>query len=191
MGHAANTAKTVPGGHKSESPRHRSRAGSSRPSVIAEDGRAQKTKARKKKVRAGRSWVRIVERLDYSVHASGALMLAILAIGMLIYEMTTLVTSSDNFFVAATGAVGDVLFVIIILEITGNIVKRARIRSFLLIVIASVLRETLWLCACMSLDNTPAETTHKAVELGINVAMILGLTASLALLPHTSNEAKR
>jgi hypothetical protein len=189
MSHTANTVKTVSTRPKSERPRHR--AGSSRPSVDASGGHAHKTKARKKKVRVTRPWVRIVERLDYSVHASGAVMLAFLAIGMLIYEMTTLVTSSDNFFAAATAAVGDVLFVIVIVEITGNIVKRARIRSFLLIVIASVLRETLWLCACMSLNNTPAEMTHKAVELGINIAMIMGLTVSLALLPRANDEAKR
>lgn len=191
MSRTANTVKTVSVRPKSERPRHRKRTRSSRASADAEGGHDHKAKARKKKVRARRAWVGIVERLDYSVHASGAVMLAFLAIGMLIYEMTTLVTSSDNFFAAATAAVGDVLFVIVIVEITGNIVKRARIRSFLLIVIASVLRETLWLCACMSLNNTPAEMTHKAIELGINITMIMGLTVSLALLPRANDEAKQ
>lgn len=187
MNHATNTAKAAPGGHKSGRPRHGRRARASRASATAEGGHAHKAKPRKKKAHARGLWERIVERLDYSVHVSGAVMLALLAIGMLVYEMATLVVSSDNFLAAATGAVGDVLFVIVIIEITGNIVKRARIRSFLLIVIASVLRETLWLCACMSLHNAPAETTHKVVELGINIAMIMGLTASLALLPRNSD----
>jgi uncharacterized membrane protein (DUF373 family) len=89
-----------------------------------------------------------IDAIDTSVHVFVALALIGIAVGMLVETVRTLLTTPGPFPVAAGNAVGSILFVLIIVEITRTVFvgsNRVTLRRLLVITIVSTLRGVLFL----------------------------------------------
>lgn len=133
--------------------------------------------------------IRIGEDL---IHYAVALVL-ITAAGVVLYHTAIeFVTSSQPFAVAATTAVNNVLFAIIVIEVMRTVVAHferggLQLQPFLIIGIISAVREILTVGARLSLQGSVHEPSsavvHNALlELGVNAAVVVGLALSLVLI---------
>jgi uncharacterized membrane protein (DUF373 family) len=132
--------------------------------------------------------IRIGEDL---IHYAAALVL-IAAAAVVLYNTTVdFVNSKQSFEVAATTAVNNVLFAIIVIEVMRTVVAHferggLQLQPFLIIGIISAVREILTVGARLSLQGSAHETTrvvHSALlELGVNAAVVVGLAVSLVLI---------
>jgi uncharacterized membrane protein (DUF373 family) len=132
--------------------------------------------------------IRIGEDL---IHYAVALVL-IAAAAVVLYNTTVdFVNSKQTFEVAATTAVNNVLFAIIVIEVMRTVVAHfekggLQLQPFLIIGIISAVREILTVGARLSLQGAAHETTtvvqNALLELGVNAAVVVGLAVSLVLI---------
>jgi uncharacterized membrane protein (DUF373 family) len=133
--------------------------------------------------------IRIGEDL---IHYAVALVLITAAAVVLYHTAVDFITSSQPFAVAATTAVNNVLFAIIVIEVMRTVVAHferggLQLQPFLIIGIISAVREILTVGARLSLQGSVREpsgtTVHNALlELGVNAAVVVGLALSLVLI---------
>jgi uncharacterized membrane protein (DUF373 family) len=132
--------------------------------------------------------IRISEDL---VHYAVALVLLAVAAVVLYNTAVDFVTSRQPFAVAATTAVNNVLFAIIVIEVMRTVVAHferggLQLQPFLIIGIISAVREILTVGARLSLQGSVHEPSSTVVnnalfELGVNAAVVVGLAISLVL----------
>jgi uncharacterized membrane protein (DUF373 family) len=132
--------------------------------------------------------IRIGEDL---LHYVVALMLFAAAAIVLYHTGYDLVTSDEPFAVAATSAVNNVLFALIVIEVMRTVVAHferggLQLQPFLIIGIISAVREILTVGARLSLQGSVHDPSTRVVhsallELGVNTAVVLGLALSLVL----------
>jgi uncharacterized membrane protein (DUF373 family) len=129
--------------------------------------------------------IRIGEDL---IHYAVAIVL-IGAAGVVLYHTAyDFVTSKQQFAVAATTAVNNVLFAIIVIEVMRTVVAHferggLQLQPFLIIGIISAVREILTVGARLSLSEPTTTLVHNALlELGVNGAVVVGLALSLVLI---------
>jgi uncharacterized membrane protein (DUF373 family) len=130
--------------------------------------------------------IRIGEDL---IHYAVAVVL-VAAAGVVLYHTAyDFVNSKQDFAVAATTAVNNVLFAIIVIEVMRTVVAHfdrggLQLQPFLIIGIISAVREILTVGARLSLQSTlPSSAVHSALlELGVNAAVVVGLALSLVLI---------
>jgi uncharacterized membrane protein (DUF373 family) len=133
--------------------------------------------------------IRIGEDL---IHYAVALVLMASAAVVLYHTAIDFVNSKLPFEVAATTAVNNVLFAIIVIEVMRTVVAHferggLQLQPFLIIGIISAVREILTVGARLSLQGSTHEPTstviHNALlELGVNAAVVVGLALSLVLI---------
>lgn len=120
-------------------------------------------------------------------------MLIAIAIALLVETTWTLITASGPFLNAASTAVGEVLIVLIIVEITRTVftipdTTGIAIRRLIVIAIVSALREVLWIGVSPALAST--STSSKAIDrpldMGIATAVVFGLVVSFVLARRAS-----
>jgi uncharacterized membrane protein (DUF373 family) len=173
---------------------HRPRrdATGTRDAAATDDASVARAKARKKAHPARRA-EHVVKRCEASVHYSVAFMLIAIAIALLVETTWTLVTASGPFVNAASAAVGEVLLVLIIVEITRTVItipdaNGIAIRRLIVIAIVSALREVLWVGVSPALASSgaSASTVDKPLDMGITTAAVFGLAISFALVRRAS-----
>jgi uncharacterized membrane protein (DUF373 family) len=133
--------------------------------------------------------IRIAEDL---IHYAVAVLLVAVAGIVLYHTASDLVESSEPFAVAATSALNNVLFALIVIEVMRTVVAHfdqggLQLQPFLIIGIISAVREILTVGARLSLQGSvhdPGKTVvHDALlELGVNAAVVVGLSLSLVLI---------
>jgi uncharacterized membrane protein (DUF373 family) len=130
------------------------------------------------------------------MHYCVAIVLICIATAMMAETVWALVTASTTFAVAASSAVGGVLFVLILVEITRTVVfppdsKGVAIRRLLVIAIVSALREVLLISAHSMVHPVPShsEVTGIPLEMGISTAVVVGLAAAFVLLHRASEKS--
>jgi uncharacterized membrane protein (DUF373 family) len=128
--------------------------------------------------------IRIGEDL---IHYAVALVL-VAAAGVVLYHTTVdFINSKEKFEVAATTAVNNVLFAIIVIEVMRTVVAHferggLQLQPFLIIGIISAVREILTVGARLSLHEPSTGIVKTALlELGVNAAVVVGLALSLVL----------
>lgn len=146
-----------------------------------------------KKSHPGRRAAHLVKRCEASVHYSVAFMLIAIAIALLVETTWTLITASGPFVNAASTAVGGVLLVLIIVEITRTVItipdtNGVAIRRLIVIAIVSALREVLWIGVSPALasSGTTGTAANKPLDMGITTAVVFGLAISFALVRRAS-----
>jgi uncharacterized membrane protein (DUF373 family) len=129
--------------------------------------------------------IRIGEDL---IHYAVALVL-VAAAGVVLYNAAhDFVTSKQQTAVAATTAVNNVLFAIILIEVMRTVVSHferggLQLQPFLIIGIISAVREILTVGARLSVSEPRTKLVHDALlELGVNAAVVVGLALSLVLI---------
>jgi uncharacterized membrane protein (DUF373 family) len=120
-------------------------------------------------------------------------MLIAIAIALLVETTWTLITASGPFVNAASTAVGGVLLVLIIVEITRTVItipdtNGVAIRRLIVIAIVSALREVLWIGVSPALasSGTTGTAANKPLDMGITTAVVFGLAISFALVRRAS-----
>jgi uncharacterized membrane protein (DUF373 family) len=118
------------------------------------------------------------------------------AAGVVLYHTAyDFVTSKQQFAVAATTAVNNVLFAIIVIEVMRTVVAHferggLQLQPFLIIGIISAVREILTVGARLSLSEPTTTLVHNALlELGVNAAVVVGLALSLVLIRRLAGMA--
>lgn len=132
--------------------------------------------------------IRLAEDL---VHYAVAIILVAIAAVVLYNTAVDLIRSNQPFAIAATTAVSDVLFAIIVLEVMRTVIAHfetggLQLQSFLIIGIISAVREILTVGARLSVAGSGHEPVvqivHDALlELSVNAAVVLALALSLVL----------
>jgi uncharacterized membrane protein (DUF373 family) len=133
--------------------------------------------------------IRIGEDL---IHYAVAVVLMAAAAVVLYHTAVDFVNSKLPFEVAATTAVNNVLFAIIVIEVMRTVVAHferggLQLQPFLIIGIISAVREILTVGARLSLEGSTHEPTTRVIhnallELGVNAAVVVGLALSLVLI---------
>jgi uncharacterized membrane protein (DUF373 family) len=133
--------------------------------------------------------IRLAEDL---IHYAVALMLLAAAAIVLYHTADELVQSNEPFAVAATSALNNVLFALIVIEVMRTVVAHfdrggLQLQPFLIIGIISAVREILTVGARLSLQGSVHEPGKGVVrdallELGVNAAVVVGLALSLVLI---------
>src|SRR6202790_1282888 len=123
------------------------------------------------------------------LHYAVALVLLTVAAVVLVNTAVDFIESKQPFAVAATTAVNNVLFAIIVLEVMRTVVAHfeqggLQLQPFLIIGIISAVREILSVGARLSLEHQPtgAVVNSALLELGVNAAVVVGLALSLVLI---------
>ena len=126
------------------------------------------------------------------IHYAVALVLLTVAAVVLINTAVDFIESKQPFAVAATTAVNNVLFAIIVIEVMRTVVAHferggLQLQPFLIIGIISAVREILTVGARLSLQGAvhePASTVvnNALLELSVNAAVVVGLALSLVLI---------
>jgi uncharacterized membrane protein (DUF373 family) len=132
--------------------------------------------------------IRLAEDL---IHYVVALTLLASAGIVLYHGAAELIESEEPFAVAATSALNNVLFALIVIEVMRTVVAHfdeggLQLQPFLIIGIISAVREILTVGARLSLQGSVHEpgkiVVHDALlELGVNAAVVVGLSLSLVL----------
>src|ERR1041385_659138 len=143
--------------------------------AVANHGGAHK-KTSRKRVR----WA--VDHFERWMHYWVAGVLIVIATVMMSQTVWSLIASSTTFAVAASGAVGGVLFVLILVEVTRTVVfppdpKGVAIRRLFMIAIVSALREVLLISAHSMMHPVPShdELAGIPLEMGISTAVVVGM----------------
>jgi uncharacterized membrane protein (DUF373 family) len=133
--------------------------------------------------------IRLAEDL---IHYAVAVMLLAAATIVLYHTAEELVQSNQPFAVAATSALNNVLFALIVIEVMRTVVAHfdrggLQLQPFLIIGIISAVREILTVGARLSLQGSVHEPAKGVVrdallELGVNAAVVVGLAVSLVLI---------
>jgi uncharacterized membrane protein (DUF373 family) len=111
-----------------------------------------------------------------------------IAIATMAYTTVTLLTTSSSFAEATNSAVGGMLIVLILVEITRTIITGPDgIRRLLLIAIMSGLREVLWIG--VSAGNAHGEM-GKPLTMAIVTVIVIGLAGAFALVGRSSGSDK-
>jgi uncharacterized membrane protein (DUF373 family) len=183
------TASNATPRRRPSNPVHRPRrdATGTRNAGAGDDAGVVRSKTRKKS-HPGRRAARVVKRCEVSVHYSVAFVLIAIAIALLAETTWALITASGPFVNAAGTAVGDVLLVLIIVEITRTVVtipdtNGIAIRRLIVIAIVSALREVLWIGVSPALASggTTGTVVDKSLDMGVTTAVVFGLAISFAL----------
>jgi uncharacterized membrane protein (DUF373 family) len=142
--------------------------------------------------RTGQRVARVIERFEESVHLSIACTLIAIAIALLVETVWTLVTTGP-FLAAACTAVGEVLLVLILVEIarTVRIIpdnNGSAIRKLIVIAIMSALREVLWIGMSPTFAGNSAAggSVDRPLDLGVSTVAVLGLVFAFALMRRAS-----
>lgn len=137
-----------------------------------------------------------IEHFENLMHYLVAAVLIAIATTMMAETVWTLMTSSTTFAVAASGAVGGVLFVLILVEITRTVVfppdsRGVAIRRLFTIAIVSALREVLLISAHSMMHPVPShdELTGIPLEMGISTAVVVGMAAAFVLVHRASEKS--
>jgi uncharacterized membrane protein (DUF373 family) len=129
--------------------------------------------------------IRIGEDL---IHYAVALVLLAAAAVVLYHTAADLLTTKQSFAEAATTAVNNVLFAIIVIEVMRTVIAHferggLQLQPFLIIGIISAVREILTVGARLTLSVHEASGVHNALlELGVNAAVVVGLALALVLI---------
>jgi uncharacterized membrane protein (DUF373 family) len=122
------------------------------------------------------------------MHCYVAFVLIAIAIALLVKTTWTLITASGPFLDAASAAVGEVLIVLIIVEIARTVfatpdVNGVAIRRLIVIATLSALREVLWVSVSPALatNGSSVKMTDKPLATGIAAAVVFALVLSFAL----------
>jgi uncharacterized membrane protein (DUF373 family) len=136
--------------------------------------------------------IRIGEDL---IHYAVAIVLLAVASIVLYHTAYDLITSTQQFAAAATSAVNGVLFAIIVIEVMRTVVAHferggLQLQPFLIIGIISAVRGILTVGARLSLQGSASHAVHDALlELGVNAAVVVGLSFSLVLIRRLAGMA--
>src|ERR1700730_17239408 len=122
------------------------------------------------------------------IHYAVALVLLAVASIVLYHTAYDLARSNQPFAAAATTAVNGVLFAIIVIEVMRTVIAHfekggLQLQPFLIIGIISAVRGILTVGARLSLQGSTPTAVHDALlELGVNAAVVVGLSFSLVLI---------
>ncbi len=137
-----------------------------------------------------------VEHFESWMHYLVAAVLIAIATAMMGETVWRLMTSSTTFAVAASSAVGGVLFVLILVEITRTVVfppdsRGVAIRRLFMIAIVSALREVLLISAHSMMHPVPShdELTGIPLEMGISTTVVVGMAAAFVLVHRASEKS--
>jgi uncharacterized membrane protein (DUF373 family) len=130
----------------------------------------------------------VVEYAEDLVHYAIAALLLVIA-GYVVYEtISEFLGSGHPFATRVTGAINGVLFVIIVLELLRTALAHfetstLQLEPFLIIGIISAVRHILTIGARLRLqgEGTAVAFEHSQIELGVETAVVVGLSVGLLL----------
>ncbi len=136
---------------------------------------------------------RLVKQFEKAMHYAVAGMLSTIAVATMLYTTVVLVTaprmfsSPSKFGLATSNAVGGVLIVLILVEITRTVVtspdnKGIAIRRLLMIGIMSALREVLWI----GVNSGAKIELGKPIAMAISTIVVVGLAMAYTLVRRVS-----
>lgn len=122
-----------------------------------------------------------------------AAILFVIAVIVLVHTVYDFARAPDHasFAETITRAVNGVLFIVIVLELLRTIVARFeglgfQLQPFLVIGIISASRHILTVGAQLSLAGERVPLARSMTELGVNAAVVLGLSVALVLIRHSA-----
>jgi uncharacterized membrane protein (DUF373 family) len=186
---AENAARHKPQArHRRQAPK--AQAGRKRPTAPTKGEASTKTK-RDKRRSTGQRVAGVIERCEASVHLSVACTLIVIAFALLGETLWTLATTGP-FVSAACTAVGEVLLVLILVEIARTVRmipddNGSVIRKLIVIAIMSALREVLWIGVSPAFagSNASGGVVDKPLDLAVSTAAVLGLVFAFGLMRRT------
>ncbi len=137
----------------------------------------------------------VMEDLEEWIHYLIAAVLIVIATTVMGDAVWTLMTSSTTFAVAATSAVGGVMFALILVEITRTVVippdKSIAMRGLFMIAIVSALREVLVVSAgSMVRPASPHDQlTGMPLEAAISAAVVISMAAAFVLVRRSGSKS--
>jgi len=132
-----------------------------------------------------------IERFEESVHLSIAFTLIAIAIVLLVETIWTLLTTGP-FLAAVYTAVGEVLLVLILVEIARTVRmipddNGVVVGKLVVIAIVSAVREVLWIGVSPAFAGGGAgNVVEKPLDLGVSIAAVLGLIVAFVLMRRAS-----
>lgn len=146
---------------------------------------------RHKKIHTRQRVTKAMKRFEDTMHYTIAFVLSGIAIATMIETTRTLLMtpSTTTFATATSNAVGGVLIVLILVEITRTVItppdsKGVAIRRLLVIAIMSAVREVLW----VGVNSDASASTGKSLAMAISSAVVVGLAVAFTLVRRTSSD---
>jgi uncharacterized membrane protein (DUF373 family) len=171
--------------HRRQAPK--ARASRKQPAARMGGKRSTKTKHDERR-NTGQRVAGVIERCEASVHLSVACTLIVIAFALLGETLWTLATTGP-FVTAACTAVGEVLLVLILVEIARTVRmipddNGSVIRKLIVIAIMSALREVLWIGVSPAFAGSDASggVVDKPLDLAVSTAAVLGLVFAFGLM---------